>query len=857
MSSLRQPSILRQGKLKASLSLLVIGLAFILSMISQPSVYAGGGIGSGGSGGSGSSGPGVPYSSKGWGWYNYSANDGVAPAGFNQGGPWSTVSQTCRNVGADRVIAFIVLKQSGTDASTGVVYDYHSSWDGWQGYKGGSGGDWLPTSTAEAKYNSITGVDKTGFTWGSDVAWFCYSSNPQWSLSASSTADRSTAIPGDTIHWTHTLRNDGPSATTTMIHSNLGITGFSNGRGGPGEWSAGNTGSGAGVGTIRNLTDYATYTVQENDLGNTLCEKVQYDPANSSGARDGRGNNSCVSVPRIWNLTVGSTIRGPDSNGNLTWTHTVHNNGPTTTSNITYHYQNRGDWSNTSGPDSNSSISNQQTVTFTSTYHIEDSDLDKNLCRATSANPVAWNNGSWTESSAACYHVPYNYTLTPGVSVDLSGVVETNASFSVTPLVTNSGPTASRNTQWQLTQIIVQPGSAIPNSAGGNSGNAPCGSFFQGLGASCSTVKSGSAVFDKNSRFQSGNQPSAYLTTAGDLTAGTRVCYAFSVQPRSSGDSQWAHSAPACLIIGKKPKVQFWGGDLLVGGLVNTSSSVKNVGGTNTTFGSWDEYGIFSLGTNTGMASGSAFAGSGLKNVNSACDYSSLSFTNAGNSSCTPSTTIGNYTLPSVLPNVASGFSSSGVAIGDTIVPNNLLAGPGLFIGTRAGDLTINASQLDPGKSVILKVSGTVTITGNQTYNNDNNGAKYTSILQLPQLVIIADRIIIKDTVSNIDAWLVAVGSNGILDTCSINASDAVSYTLSGDNRLTTNKCNTLLTVNGPVIAQHLWLRRTAGSEPGGASGDPGEIFNLRADAYLWADARATSSGRIQTVYTTELPPRF
>ena len=58
-------------------------------------------------------------------------------------------------------------------------------------------------------------------------------------------------------------------------------------------------------------------------------------------------------------------------------------------------------------------------------------------------------------------------------------------------------------------------------------------------------------------------------------------------------------------------------------------------------------------------------------------------------------------------------------------------------------------------------------------------------------------------------------------------------------------------------MAKQLWLRRTAGSGTDLASGDPAEVFNLRPDAYLWAATRATGSGRVQTMYTTELPPRL
>lgn len=565
-----------------------------------------------------------------------------------------------------------------------------------------------------------------------------------WSLSAASTANTATAKPGDTIHWTHTLNNNGPNSTSQNVHSNLAITGFANGWGtGPGEWAAGDTGAGAGVGAIRSIASWATYTVTQADVGNTLCEMVQYDPMNGTGGRDGRGNNACVAVP-------------------------------------------------------------------------------------------------------------YNYTLAPSMTVDHSDVIEPNTPINITPSVSNTGPTKSQNTQWQLTQIIVKPGQTVPNSGGGAASQPPCGPYFSAApNAVCSTKSSGTTVFSEN-----GGGVGVIPVTVGDLPVGTQICFAFSVQPYSSSTSDWRHSAPICLTIGVKPKVQVWGGDLSVGksflgssvtSKIETSTSVKTVGTTQNTFGSWVEYGIFATGEITGIASGSAYAGTTGLSAATGCQESHLSFTLAvGDSSCTKGYPVGNYSPTRSIPDVAASFPGGAViSSSDPVVPNDLLPGSGVYIGTRSGDLTLNADEpsgLAPGKSIIIKASGTVTIAGNQTYNSDNNGTKYTSASQLPQLVIIAKDIIINDNVTSVDAWLIA---NGTITTCSSTPP------------LTSDMCNQRLTVNGPVMAQKLVLLRTAGSGTGDASGDPAEVFNLRPDAYMWATARATGDGRIQTVYTTELPPRL
>lgn len=571
----------------------------------------------------------------------------------------------------------------------------------------------------------------------------------KWFISASSSVNMATAAPGQTIVWTHKLKNDGPDETTKSIHSNLDLTGFSNGWNGT--RADGNTGSGKDKGTIRTITDYATYGVVQNDVGNTLCEKVQFQPKSWQSSGSDSGSNRCVSVP-------------------------------------------------------------------------------------------------------------YNYSLDPKIGV-IADVVDPDTSTAIPTAVTNNGPTKSRNASWDITQVIVNPGKNKPNEAGGNSNQSACGNYFRPVPAdgSCSVIASGNnKVFGSNGARPDGSTIFPALVdsslsgtgTIGDLPVGTKVCYALSVRDRSDSSNEWRHSPLSCMTVGKKPKVQIWAGDVVTNqGVVQTINTVKNVLGTPTTFGSWSEYGILSFGSITNMGSGSAYAGLGLANITTP-KYTALSFANTNNATC-PATFIGCYKPSQALQDVAASFPGAGTNIAaGSVAVNDLIAAPGTFIGSRVGDLTLTQSELAPGKSVILKVNGTVTIEGNLTYNADNNGNQYTSGSQLPQLVIIANNINIADgganVVTNVDAWLVT--GSGSINTCSSVALGA---------NLDTNTCADKLTVNGPVMANKLYLRRTAGSGTGVNSGDPAEVFNLRADTYLWAAARAISNGHIQTVHATELPPRF
>jgi hypothetical protein len=162
------------------------------------------------------------------------------------------------------------------------------------------------------------------------------------------------------------------------------------------------------------------------------------------------------------------------------------------------------------------------------------------------------------------------------------------------------------------------------------------------------------------------------------------------------------------------------------------------------------------------------------------------------------------------------------------------------------GNLQITGGTIAKSRSVIIKASGTVFIDGDIRYTTD----PLASTDEIPQVVIIANSIQIKDTVTNVDAWLIANGTQGSVHTCN-------NRTLTSTPVLTSSICDKKLIVNGPVMAKKLYLTRTAGSGTGTASGEPGEVLNLRADAYLWAIGRAGGEGSVQTIDTRELAPRF
>ena len=161
-----------------------------------------------------------------------------------------------------------------------------------------------------------------------------------------------------------------------------------------------------------------------------------------------------------------------------------------------------------------------------------------------------------------------------------------------------------------------------------------------------------------------------------------------------------------------------------------------------------------------------------------------------------------------------------------------------------------NQRQGQVGKWIVINAPlANVVISGDIRYAN----GPFVDASRLPQLVIIANSITINDTVRTVDAWLVAPGrvqggavAGGVIQTCNHAAS-----------ALNEGVCANPLTINGPVIANRLVLLRTAGAGAGVSAGDPAETFNFRPDAYIWALRQSQSSGRVTTVSTKELPPRY
>lgn len=338
----------------------------------------------------------------------------------------------------------------------------------------------------------------------------------------------------------------------------------------------------------------------------------------------------------------------------------------------------------------------------------------------------------------------------------------------------------------------------------------------------------------------------------------------------------WTHYNSACRTIAKKPSVALWNGGLFVGeGHVLTSvapryntTAVGTIATGNTgdqRFGSWTEYLATVKGSVTGpsttglipgaggivsrvFASGGAFAWNGSTDIEHAKN-STLTIQNANTSNL--------------------GYSG---------VPNNsaFLDRLNLYFQkaqpyseSTIGGITVNDQR-------IYYVNGNVTINGDIKLSTGQH-----SIYQLPQVVIFATGDInITENVTQIDAWLIS--KNGKVDTC-YNTSGSSSAFVSGETQANvskglsggsnpdtrSNSCQKELKINGPVVAKTVTTNRSFGAD-GTANYDEdsdnapdaravtSEVFNLSADAYLWAYAHASRySSSYTEAYSRELPPRY
>ena len=157
-------------------------------------------------------------------------------------------------------------------------------------------------------------------------------------------------------------------------------------------------------------------------------------------------------------------------------------------------------------------------------------------------------------------------------------------------------------------------------------------------------------------------------------------------------------------------------------------------------------------------------------------------------------------------------------------------------------------------RTTVVEADKTLVINRNIRYFTRNTSSEtvhshnsYTSIAEIPQVILKAKNIVIQDNVTNVDAWLIA---DNIISTCTISGA-----TVALDLKPQANQCTQQLTINGPVIAKKLHLARTFGGNH--TNDEPAELFFLSPETYLWTYSQATRYSQAITTYQRELAPRY
>ena len=500
-----------------------------------------------------------------------------------------------------------------------------------------------------------------------------------------------------------------------------------------------------------------------------------------------------------------------------------------------------------------------------------------------------------------------DYWLKPKANVDTSAVQEgsvVNFSYQVDK---DRDEAVSRSSDWQIYDVTINPdvtGNPLafgqPDSGAvctNNSGEPYCDyvtncSVILGKLSNRGTCAEVSAA-DRgrgNSSF-SGGQNLFYSpdrsVTIGAYPLGTRVCSILVIRVATMSGNVNRASSVVCAVVGKTPLVQVHGGDIRVGRHFTDDDTNQGDGAgvytskfkisqdqaivpNGRTFGSWVEYGVLAPGPIEKIASLSGYAGEngGYDDpvVNGACDTNTNRLTFANKvTDADHSTECGYYKGDiGAIPDVVSALTSGAViAPASYTVPLGInSASPDSSVGryentTDGFNFEMTDSTLEKGKTYVVYVPrGTVTIAGNITYANP--AERYEYVRDIPQLIIIARDINIRESVTQINAWLVAAGEGedgGKLDTCT-------GFTPPFSSKV----CNQLLTINGPIMARDLNLWRTKVQEEScrieviedcANTGDPAEIMNLSGSSILWTQGYNENSARARTTSTIELPPYF
>lgn len=426
---------------------------------------------------------------------------------------------------------------------------------------------------------------------------------------------------------------------------------------------------------------------------------------------------------------------------------------------------------------------------------------------------------------------PPNFNLTPSVNITVNGAAGTAAevgdTVQFTFVVNNSGSTASTSVACN-TYATTYPGYHA-------SGGAPPGGSPAGPNPGCPRV------------FPVGSTTVATQSVPITTTNQT-ICRALTVNPATFNGGARS-SNERCVIVASKPYLKVYGGDISVGGGVesapdtcttNANGAVSAWNKRSATYaGAGAQYAAFAMATISDFATAQG-------NTSGAPVPRDLAF---ANNAANPANGNfgGNFGSVNCIPDYYGRRPATTLAY-----PGNISAmGTGTY-GIN-GNATLAGGNIAHSEKITLYVDGNVYITGNITYPGNWNQSQ-TPLFQL----VVRGNIYVGSGVNRLDGVYIAQrngGAGGTIYTC---ATAMAAPTLT--NGAFFNACNNKLTINGAFVANSVEFLRTSGTLSQSAAGEQsgaspaGEVFNFNPS--LWMAQPVDGTGRVDNYDAiTSLPP--
>ncbi len=543
-------------------------------------------------------------------------------------------------------------------------------------------------------------------------------------------------------------------------------------------------------------------------------------------------------------ITANPTPRPGES---VSFAHYVRNSGPGAGTNIWWVAVNPSNGAVTGGAaNSGTYTAGQEKNVHNETYVVPvGTPAGTQICRQVGFDPVNGRGGRHGTGSPVCATVRYDYGLTPSVTVQVNGgatpgsTAEPGDSITFQYMVTNSGTTQSRPTDCTINGATY---SGYQGSPGGL-GPVP-------VADTCN-------VFPYNST-------TTVATETFTAAENTTVCRSLSVNPSTHVlPGVTATSPVVCAYVANKPYVKAFGGDVAAGGgLTNAGGACTN--NTNATIIGWNKR---NAGADAWAGAGTQYAAMALRALNDfattqvaggAPAPSGLAFANTG---ITPanqnSGRFGNAlgSLPCI-PDYYASMPGSATTLSSASPINISSLGTGAY--RASGNVTLSGGNINANQRTVLFVDGDAYINGTGiTYT----GSWDTASMPLFELVV-RGNLFIAPSVTQLDGIYIAQqrtdGTRGYVYTCANTATPFTPLALDGS---LFNRCNSRLRVNGPMVANRIYLLRTAGTLRQSTAGEnragssAGEIFTYNPANWIAQPTGIVNAAPDEYDSITSLPP--